>query len=181
MAAFASRLHPRHNDYKGGLRDPETGVLTDRLGFAVPETRTAPYLRHCAELEETLRLTIPEWQTLRPDTILTSESPITDLTITPIERDLAARPLMTEALRRLVAVAVPDTLRGRLWLMAAGGTAVWRGDPRQFEDCLSKQSQKKSPATAQIEKDIGRTLSDHPLFTSEDGRESLKRVLIGAF
>jgi hypothetical protein len=23
--------------------------------------------------------------------------------------------------------------------------------------------------------------SDHPLFTSEDGRESLKRVLIGAF
>jgi hypothetical protein len=46
--------------YKGGLRDPETGVLTDRLGFAVPETRTAPYLRHCAELEETLRLTIPE-------------------------------------------------------------------------------------------------------------------------
>jgi hypothetical protein len=53
-------------------------------------------------------------------------------------------------------------------------------NPR-FEDCLSKQSQKKSPATAQIEKDIGRTLSDHPLFTSEDGRESLKRVLIGAF
>jgi hypothetical protein len=29
-------------------------------------------------------------------------------------------------------VAVPDTLRGRLWLMAAGGTAVWRGDPRQW-------------------------------------------------
>uniref|UniRef100_UPI00358F6515 TBC1 domain family member 9-like isoform X2 n=1 Tax=Myxine glutinosa TaxID=7769 RepID=UPI00358F6515 len=83
----------------------------------------------------------------------------------------------TERVRELVTAGIPDRLRAELWLLFSGAVHELATHPGYYADLVSQSRGRCSLATEEIERDLHRSLPEHPAFQSELGIAALRRVL----
>uniref|UniRef100_A0A8C2R8E6 TBC1 domain family member 9 n=1 Tax=Capra hircus TaxID=9925 RepID=A0A8C2R8E6_CAPHI len=83
----------------------------------------------------------------------------------------------TEKTRELVLKGVPESMRGELWLLLSGAINEKATHPGYYEDLVEKSMGKYNLATEEIERDLHRSLPEHPAFQNEMGIAALRRVL----
>ncbi|XP_054583976.1 TBC1 domain family member 8 [Eptesicus fuscus] len=83
----------------------------------------------------------------------------------------------TEKVRRLVAMGLPQCLRGRLWLLFSDAVTDLASHPGYYGRLVEESLGKCCLATEEIERDLHRSLPEHPAFQTETGIAALRRVL----
>uniref|UniRef100_A0A8C4Q742 TBC1 domain family member 8B n=1 Tax=Eptatretus burgeri TaxID=7764 RepID=A0A8C4Q742_EPTBU len=81
------------------------------------------------------------------------------------------------SMRHLVQLGIPVRLRGELWLLFSGATHDLAKHPHHYEGLLEHSQGLASLVTEEIERDLHRSLPEHPAFQSELGIAALRRVL----
>lgn len=77
----------------------------------------------------------------------------------------------------LVIDGVPDTLRKNIWMIFSGAIHDKETNPGLYEDLVDKAMLKHCSTHEEIERDLHRSLPEHPAFQSTDGISPLRRVL----
>ncbi|XP_073701480.1 TBC1 domain family member 8-like [Garra rufa] len=83
----------------------------------------------------------------------------------------------TDKICKLVALGIPESLRGELWLNFSDACSSLAAHPNYYADLLEKCRGETSIATEEIERDLHRSLPEHPAFQNETGISALRRVL----
>ncbi|KAF4799957.1 TBC1 domain family member 8 [Turdus rufiventris] len=83
----------------------------------------------------------------------------------------------TEKIRKLVAMGIPESLRGKLWLLFSDAETDLASHPGYYVHLVEASMGKSCMATEEIERDLHRSLPEHPAFQSETGIAALRRVL----
>ncbi|XP_023687547.2 TBC1 domain family member 8 [Paramormyrops kingsleyae] len=83
----------------------------------------------------------------------------------------------TENAWKLVAMGIPESLRGELWLTFSGASSELAAHRDQYAGLLKASMGVSSLATEEIERDLHRSLPDHPAFQNDTGIAALRRVL----
>ncbi|XP_063161026.1 TBC1 domain family member 8 isoform X2 [Candoia aspera] len=83
----------------------------------------------------------------------------------------------TEKIRKLVAMGIPESLRGKLWLLFSDAVTDLYSHPGYYENLVEMSMGTYCIATEEIERDLHRSLPEHPAFQSETGIAALRRVL----
>nr|XP_008103051.1 PREDICTED: TBC1 domain family member 9B isoform X1 [Anolis carolinensis] len=83
----------------------------------------------------------------------------------------------TAKTRELVLKGIPDNLRGELWLLFSGAWNEMSTHPGYYADLVEQSLGKYSLATEEIERDLHRSMPEHPAFQNELGIAALRRVL----
>ncbi|XP_037990832.1 TBC1 domain family member 8 isoform X1 [Motacilla alba alba] len=83
----------------------------------------------------------------------------------------------TEKIRKLVAMGIPESLRGKLWLLFSDAQTDLASHPGYYVHLVEASMGKCCMATEEIERDLHRSLPEHPAFQSETGIAALRRVL----
>lgn len=83
----------------------------------------------------------------------------------------------TEKTRELVLRGIPESMRGELWLLLSGAINEMATHPGYYEELVEKSMGKYNLATEEIERDLHRSLPEHPAFQNEMGIAALRRVL----
>ncbi|XP_057698399.1 TBC1 domain family member 9 [Corythoichthys intestinalis] len=83
----------------------------------------------------------------------------------------------TEKTKELVLQGIPEGMRGDLWLLFSGAINEMATHPGYYEDLVERSMGKYNLATEEIERDLHRSLPEHPAFQNEIGIAALRRVL----
>ncbi|POI30551.1 hypothetical protein CIB84_005699 [Bambusicola thoracicus] len=83
----------------------------------------------------------------------------------------------TTKTRELVQKGIPENLRGELWLLFSGAWNEMVTHPGYYADLVEKSMGKYNLATEEIERDLHRSMPEHPAFQNELGIAALRRVL----
>uniref|UniRef100_A0A8C5PSY8 TBC1 domain family member 8B n=1 Tax=Leptobrachium leishanense TaxID=445787 RepID=A0A8C5PSY8_9ANUR len=83
----------------------------------------------------------------------------------------------TRRTRSLVLRGIPETLRGELWLLFSGAVNDMAANPGYYAEIVEQSLGTSSLATDEIERDLRRSLPEHPAFQSDTGISALRRVL----
>ncbi|EHB17420.1 TBC1 domain family member 9B, partial [Heterocephalus glaber] len=83
----------------------------------------------------------------------------------------------TATTRQLVLKGIPESLRGELWLLFSGAWNEMVTHPGYYTELVEKSTGKYSLATEEIERDLHRSMPEHPAFQNELGIAALRRVL----
>jgi hypothetical protein len=87
--------------------------------------------------------------------------------------------LKNKSFRSLVRDGIPDTWRGLIWQISCGSIYIkmLKEQDNYYANILEKNKGQTSQATEEIDKDIHRSLPEHPYFQNEEGILALQRVL----
>lgn len=77
----------------------------------------------------------------------------------------------------LILKGVPDSLRAEVWLIFSGAINQIQTHPGYYATLVEECEGKTTLATEEIERDLHRSLPEHPAFQSEVGIAALRRVL----
>ncbi|XP_053086399.1 TBC1 domain family member 8B isoform X2 [Pangasianodon hypophthalmus] len=84
----------------------------------------------------------------------------------------------TRKTRELVARGLPETLRGELWMLFSGAVNEMATHPGYYASLVDESvCVSSSIACDEIERDLHRSLPEHPAFQSDRGISALRRVL----
>ncbi|XP_049990573.1 TBC1 domain family member 8 isoform X2 [Alexandromys fortis] len=83
----------------------------------------------------------------------------------------------TEKIRKLVAMGIPESLRGRLWLLFSDAVTDLASHPGYYGNLVEQSLGRCCLVTDEIERDLHRSLPEHPAFQKETGIAALRRVL----
>ncbi|XP_053555137.1 TBC1 domain family member 8B [Bombina bombina] len=83
----------------------------------------------------------------------------------------------TKRTRSLVVRGIPETLRGELWLLFSGAVNDMAANPGYYSEIVEKSFGTCTLANDEIERDLRRSLPEHPAFQSDTGISALRRVL----
>ncbi|KAG9480108.1 hypothetical protein GDO78_011882 [Eleutherodactylus coqui] len=83
----------------------------------------------------------------------------------------------TQKTRDLVLKGIPESMRGDLWLLFSGAINEMATHPGYYEELVEKSMGQYNLATEEIERDLHRSLPEHPAFQNDIGISALRRVL----
>ncbi|KAI5089685.1 TBC1 domain family member 8B isoform X3, partial [Silurus meridionalis] len=84
----------------------------------------------------------------------------------------------TKKTRELVVRSLPETLRGELWMLFSGSVNEMASHPGYYASLVDESvCVSSSIACDEIERDLHRSLPEHPAFQSDRGISALRRVL----
>ncbi|XP_032083591.1 TBC1 domain family member 8B isoform X1 [Thamnophis elegans] len=83
----------------------------------------------------------------------------------------------TKKSRDLVVRGIPEVLRGELWLLFSGAVNDMASNPGYYSELVEKSFGTFTLETDEIERDLRRSLPEHPAFQSDTGISALRRVL----
>uniref|UniRef100_A0A4W6DNH6 TBC1 domain family member 8B n=1 Tax=Lates calcarifer TaxID=8187 RepID=A0A4W6DNH6_LATCA len=83
----------------------------------------------------------------------------------------------TEKIQRLVAMGIPESLRGELWMTLSDASSELESHQGYYTSLVQKSMGHSNLATEEIERDLHRSLPDHPAFQNPTGIAALRRVL----
>uniref|UniRef100_A0A4W3HE78 TBC1 domain family member 8B n=1 Tax=Callorhinchus milii TaxID=7868 RepID=A0A4W3HE78_CALMI len=83
----------------------------------------------------------------------------------------------TPKTQELVLRGLPESLRGELWLLFSGALNEMVTEPGYYAELLARSLGRSSLATEEIERDLHRSMPEHPAFQTETGIAALRRVL----
>uniref|UniRef100_A0A7N5ZR74 TBC1 domain family member 8 n=1 Tax=Anabas testudineus TaxID=64144 RepID=A0A7N5ZR74_ANATE len=83
----------------------------------------------------------------------------------------------TEKIQRLVAMGIPESLRGELWMTLSDASSELESHQGYYTSLVQKSMGQSTLATEEIERDLHRSLPDHPAFQNPTGIAALRRVL----
>ncbi|KAI8851589.1 hypothetical protein BC829DRAFT_386413 [Chytridium lagenaria] len=78
---------------------------------------------------------------------------------------------------KLVRIGLPNTLRGEIWEVCCGALSKRYMNEGLYDKLHSDNAGKHSLSTEEIEKDLNRSLPEYPGYQTEEGINSLRRVL----
>ncbi|NXN79056.1 TBC8B protein, partial [Bombycilla garrulus] len=93
------------------------------------------------------------------------------------ERGHGVSMFRTKKTRDLVVRGIPEALRGELWLLFSGAVNDMASNPGYYTELVEKSLGTCTLATDEIERDLRRSLPEHPAFQSDTGISALRRVL----
>ncbi|CAL4133704.1 unnamed protein product, partial [Meganyctiphanes norvegica] len=77
----------------------------------------------------------------------------------------------------LVLQGLPDSIRPEIWMIFSGAINEAATHPGYYEQAVISGLNHGGPANEEIERDLHRSLPEHPAFQSEMGISALRRVL----
>ncbi|KAJ8782071.1 hypothetical protein J1605_010584 [Eschrichtius robustus] len=83
----------------------------------------------------------------------------------------------TKKTQDLVVRGIPETLRGELWMLFSGAVNDMAANPGYYAEVVEQSLGTCNLATEEIERDLRRSLPEHPAFQSDTGISALRRVL----
>ncbi|XP_038577050.1 TBC1 domain family member 8 [Micropterus salmoides] len=83
----------------------------------------------------------------------------------------------TEKIQKLVAMGIPESLRGELWMTLSDASSELESHQGYYTNLVQKSMGHSNLATEEIERDLHRSLPDHPAFQNPTGIAALRRVL----
>ncbi|BFZ04267.1 hypothetical protein BsWGS_07306 [Bradybaena similaris] len=83
----------------------------------------------------------------------------------------------TQETHKLIIRGIPDCYRGEMWLLFSGAINEMATHPGYYADIVRQSQGRPSAVTEDIEKDLYRSLPEHPAFQSDQGIGALRRVL----
>ncbi|KAM4561833.1 TBC1 domain family member 8 [Fundulus diaphanus] len=83
----------------------------------------------------------------------------------------------TEKIQKLVAMGIPESLRGELWMTFSDACSELESHQGYYASLVQKSMGHSNLATDEIERDLHRSLPDHPAFQNPTGIAALRRVL----
>ncbi|KAM5196082.1 TBC1 domain family member 8B isoform 2-T2 [Hipposideros larvatus] len=83
----------------------------------------------------------------------------------------------TKKSQDLVIRGIPESLRGELWMLFSGAVNDMAANPGYYADVVEQSLGACNLATEEIERDLRRSLPEHPAFQSDTGISALRRVL----
>ena len=83
----------------------------------------------------------------------------------------------THAVHESILKGIPDNLRGEIWMINSGAVYEMNANVGYYGNLVTETCGKENFTTDEIERDLHRSLPEHPAFQTEVGIEALRRVL----
>ncbi|XP_077527429.1 TBC1 domain family member 8/9 isoform X2 [Haemaphysalis longicornis] len=83
----------------------------------------------------------------------------------------------TSKAQELVLAGIPDSLRGELWMIYSGAINELETHPGYYRRVVTESLGRRSATSEEIERDLHRSLPEHPAFQSPQGIGALRRLL----